>query len=81
LHHKNIAAIVALHPHHYRGGAVATYKLTFSLKGNTDATYVKAESEGEAGELFDTWADGLDDYAELLLIEEVKHESRFSKNK
>lgn len=50
---------------------MATYKLTFDLKGTVHSTTVQAESEGEAGELFDTWADGLDDYAELLLIEEV----------
>ena len=35
------------------------------------AKYVVAESEGEAGEKFDQWADGLESWSQLIKLEEV----------
>lgn len=50
-----------------------TYKCTYYFEegGNVYEKFFVAESEGEAGEKFDAWSDGLDDWAQLIKLEEV----------
>ena len=47
------------------------FRIKFEYDGKVCTMTTHAESEGEALEQYDLWADGLPDYAEFLDIEEV----------
>lgn len=48
-----------------------TYKISFSIDGIGRAKNFTAESDGEAIELFEEWAEGFDHEIEFLSIKEV----------
>ncbi len=52
---------------------MSKFKFTF-VYGDSNRARMKvvtAESEGEAVELFDEWADGLDDFVDVISVVEV----------
>lgn len=48
------------------------YRITYDMCGRPYFRTYRAESEGEALELFDLWADGLDEYVGVLSIVEIE---------
>lgn len=51
---------------------MSTYNITYDRNGMARLFTCKAESEGEAQDIFENFADGCDDYLEILSIKEVE---------
>lgn len=51
---------------------MSKFNITYDRNGRACLFKCTAESEGEAQELFDQFADGCDDYLEILSIKEVE---------
>lgn len=51
-----------------------TYKCTYTLSqgGAMYSKWISAESEAQAGELFDDWADQFSEWPQLIKVEESK---------